>query len=477
MGTKRERLRSANSLSLERLNRLQSIKENTETVISKARIEISRVFNCLNLPESKKRDVLQLFKEIRSDLGPGTKYRNPDKLVPIVIYYYMKMSKLSINEVELLKVAKISKKDFNAFKLQITRFIPKYPERNRQDYIIQKIMELMEHFDLGMSFYYLSKKILNKLWEGIKCTKDDVIAGLVASISVLCSFKGKVTINSICKRLGIKMSTIQSQVKRRIFNRLRISGFVSLVKSSDLLRNVMIRMGIIEDEGQTELSQEIIVPQPVIASQPVVEPIMTPEMAPEILEIKLEPSASEFIDDRPKEDIEVIIEEAKIEISRIFNSLKLPEAKKYDVLELFMKIRPDWGVGTKYRDPDNLVPITIYYCMKLLKLSVNENELLKVAKISEKDFNAFIHQIRDFITKYPKWDWNEYLYVLKNDDGYPLFISLKINNVLDNIYYIDDFNQDTKFKESEDSLFELEIFNFYPGKGPPTNWKSVIPRF
>jgi hypothetical protein len=85
------------------------------------------------------------------------------------------------------------------------------------------------------------------LWDNIKNTKDDVIAGLIASISILCSFKDKnVSVSSICKKLGIKMSTIQSQVKKRIFDEFKISGFTTLIKSTDLLKKVMEKMGLIE---------------------------------------------------------------------------------------------------------------------------------------------------------------------------------------------------------------------------------------
>ena len=250
IGTKRERMKYSDSLRLEKLNRLHSIKENEETVLEKARIEISRIFNCLNLPGSKKKTVFEKFRRIREGLGVGTKYRSPEKLVPITIYFSMKLQNISINESELLEVSKISKKDFNAFKLQITNFIPKYAERNRMDYILQKILEISEHFEVGMPFFYQSKKILYKLWKEIYCTKDDVIAGLVASITALCFYKEKISVNAICNKIGIKMSTIQSQVKKNIFNKYKIMGFVSLVRSSELLKEALIKMGVFNPEQE-----------------------------------------------------------------------------------------------------------------------------------------------------------------------------------------------------------------------------------
>ena len=244
IGLARER---ANSRHIEKLNKLNSIRSSKDSLSMQAKIEISRIFNALNLPPNLKNLVLQKFQELYEALRPGTKYRAPEKLVPITIYFSLKFRNISIKESRLLEVSKISKKDFNAFKLQILEFFPQYKIRDRKEYILQRILEISEHCHLGMEFFYQSKKILNKLWGSINNTKDDVIAGLVCSISALCSYRENVTVNAICTRLGIKMSTIQAQVKRKIFERFKVSGFVSLVKSSNVLKTIMSRIGLIDD--------------------------------------------------------------------------------------------------------------------------------------------------------------------------------------------------------------------------------------
>ena len=247
IGLSKERSQNGKSYRYSKLNKLNSIRSSFHSLTTHAKIEISRIFTALNLPENLKDLVLQKFKALYKSLEPGTKYRTPEKLVPIVIYFCLKLRNVSIKESKLLEVSKISKRDFNAFKLQILEFFPQYKTRDRKEYILQKILEISEHCHLGMEFFYQSKKILYKLWASINNTKDDVIAGLVCSISALCSYREEVTVNAICMRLGVKMSTIQTQVKKRIFERFRISGFVSLVKSSDILKKIMSKLGLVDD--------------------------------------------------------------------------------------------------------------------------------------------------------------------------------------------------------------------------------------
>jgi len=257
IGFKKERLQNPRSYHLERLNKIDSMKSNEENVILQASVEINRIFEALSLPDSDKSKILSNFKRIREQVLRGTKYRTPEKLVPLTIYFIYKYDCKPINEELLIDKSQISKDDFQAFKLQIQNYMPRYKQRNRKEYIIQRVMEISEHFGLGMYFYYQSRKILERLWEIIKNTKDDVIVGVITSISALCLPESPVSVSKICKKLNIRMSTIHKQVEKKIFDRLRVPGFKSLVRSADLLKEVMLKLGVLLDQFIEEVPEII----------------------------------------------------------------------------------------------------------------------------------------------------------------------------------------------------------------------------
>jgi hypothetical protein len=262
MGYRSERLNSKNSLRLEELSKLDSLRSSEESVIVLARVEIKRILTALSFPLTDVDPLLEKFKYNRAQLGKGTKFRSPRMLVPCIIYAYYKENNKPIREKDLLELTNISKKDFNAFKFSILRIWPEYKERNRKEYITQRILEVTEHFDLGMPFFYQSKRILNMFYDNIKETKDDVIIGLVTSIILLCSKRKEVSISALCNRLDIKMSTIHRQVEKRVMQRFKVSGFKSLVKSADLLKKVMTKLGVIdpslsdEEENSKDVSEK-----------------------------------------------------------------------------------------------------------------------------------------------------------------------------------------------------------------------------
>ena len=257
MGYRSERRATKNSVRLEGLNKLDSHRTSEENVVISAKIAIKSILTNLDFPLSDSVSILETFKEIRAQLGKGTKYRSAEMLVPCVIYFYYKHNNTPISEKELLEVSKISKKDFNEFKIPMVKLWPQYKERDRKEYVIQRILEITEHFDLGMPFYYQSYKILSKFYESIKNTKDDVIVGLVTSITLLCSQPEGVSVSALCKRLGIEMSTVHKQVERRIINRFRVPGFRSLVKSAGLLKKVMTKLGVLEP-AFVEVNEELV---------------------------------------------------------------------------------------------------------------------------------------------------------------------------------------------------------------------------
>lgn len=250
IGTRRERLVSSNSSTLNRLNKHNSSRDNEKKILEKARIEISRVFTCLDLADydDVKQMVYDKFVIVRKKIRHGSKFRNVSKLVSIMTYFYLKLRAIPVNASAIIETCDINKKEFNAFFLRVRMYLPKATDKERQNYIAQRILDISETFGLGMPFYYYSKKILDKFWNGIKNTTDNVIAGLVSSIAILTAYRDQISVSLVCKRLGISMSTIQDQVDKKIVSKLSKVKFVSLVKSADPLREIINCVGLLDIE-------------------------------------------------------------------------------------------------------------------------------------------------------------------------------------------------------------------------------------
>ena len=248
IGSRRERELSSNSGLMKRINRYNMKVDSDEITYKKAKKEIVRVLGGLGLNDfySLKERALTNFKEIHGDLPKGSKYRNVGKLGATILYFRFRLDNIFVQPAELFAISPLTRKEFNDFFIQVHKYFPYYINRDRLNYICTRLLETSNHFGLELSFYYLSKKILYQFWEGIKNTTDNVIVGLCASIAALCEYKDQVKVNSICKFLNIRMSTIQLQVRKKIFEKFRLSCFSTLVRSAELLKKFMEKLGLVK---------------------------------------------------------------------------------------------------------------------------------------------------------------------------------------------------------------------------------------
>ncbi len=236
-GNKKEVFLHPRSRRLKKLDSMPS--NNEERVYKQAEIEAKRILSDLDLPDSFSSMICYKFRKIFKSGRINRGNRGAKTLIPAIIFYCLKSWNFTVNISEILSVSNLKKEKFNAVLGAIQEFFPKYKLRKRKDYILMKISHIREACDLGMEFYHDAKAIMERFWDNFKHSKDDVIAGVIASMTALSFYRNKVKVSDICKVVHIAQSTIQYQVKKKIFERYKIRGFTSLVKSSGLLKRVV----------------------------------------------------------------------------------------------------------------------------------------------------------------------------------------------------------------------------------------------
>ncbi len=246
IGTLYEQLANQNSSKIRSLKKTNLRYNRPDHQLEIGRVEISRLFHILQLPHRLKRETFQSYCEVRNRLTPGTKYRSPAGLSAVVVYTMMKLRKISIDQIAILEVSHLSRKEFNEFKLKVCPLFRDYAKRDRKAYVSQKLLQISEQFELGMKFYFRSKKILDGLWSQINNTTDEAVAGLTASLCLLTQQSKHVTVTSICNQLGIMPSTVHFQVRKQIIDRYQVQGYKSLLRSRELITTALSKLGLVE---------------------------------------------------------------------------------------------------------------------------------------------------------------------------------------------------------------------------------------
>ena len=218
IGTERERKMSSNKGKIQYLSKLDFVKSHKKQTIETAFVRTKTILGKLGRSNKEINIILKKFKDIRPQFRPGTKFRNPEKAIPCIIYFYYKEANVVIDIETLFENSEISKNEFNEFRNQMEVFWPAYQTRDRKKYILNRIGGVIGYITL----YDQSKKILDKCWNLIRDSKDDVIAGLVIGIAIVLSKCENITLSLICKSLHISQSSLQKSIHTKLFDRLGI---------------------------------------------------------------------------------------------------------------------------------------------------------------------------------------------------------------------------------------------------------------
>jgi len=228
IGNRLERIRHQYTSRMNSMIKLDYDRNKNQLLIQTVWEEIKTLLFILRLPEKDIRAIFTIFKDFHPKIQKGTKFRDPEKLIPCIIFvYYKYYESRPISSEELINYSKISGKELNFFLTHYSYLWAGY-NMDKQSMVLQLILKVTEEYKLGMDFYYQSEKILLGLWEYICDTTEQILAGFACSLTILCVSGYKVRISNICEKLNISMSNISKKFKDKIVKENRLLQFILL---------------------------------------------------------------------------------------------------------------------------------------------------------------------------------------------------------------------------------------------------------
>jgi len=217
-----------------------------QLLIQTVRKVIKTLLFILRLPEKDMRAIITIFKDFHPKIQKGTMFRNPEKLIPCIIFiYYKYYENRPISSVELINYSKISRKELNNFITHNSHLWAGY-NMDKQSMVLKLILKVTEEYKLGMDFYYQSEKILLGLWEYICDTTEQILAGFACSLTLLCVSDYRVRVSNICENLNISMTNISKKFKDKIVKAFKLENYKSLVKSAELIKRFLNGLSLID---------------------------------------------------------------------------------------------------------------------------------------------------------------------------------------------------------------------------------------
>ena len=166
-------------------------------------------------------------------------YKKAEKLVPAVLYMFFKIKCIKISPNKIIEVSNLTKRQFKIYFMEAVRYCPEYFSRDRIKMIQKLLLSVIVHFHFDREFIQVSDSLLRKLWNRLTNTTDSNIAGVVCILTMIKLDVNSVSYNAICKKLGIRMSSVFYQVKHSILSSETAEKFTGFKRSPNLLKPLL----------------------------------------------------------------------------------------------------------------------------------------------------------------------------------------------------------------------------------------------
>jgi len=166
-------------------------------------------------------------------------YKRAERLVPAVLYIFFKIKCINIKKDKIIEVANLTKKKFKIYFLEAVRHCPEYFSRDRTKMVQRLLLSVIVHFHFDREFIQVSDSLLRNLWNRLINTTDSIIAGIICVLTMVKLDVNSVNYSTICKKLGIQMSSVFYQVKHSILSSETAEKFTGFKRSRDLLKPLL----------------------------------------------------------------------------------------------------------------------------------------------------------------------------------------------------------------------------------------------
>ena len=188
--------------------------------------------------ENLKNECCLILREIRDKIKSQTRFREVQKLIPVVAYLFLKSKGYEVKKSDMMRSANITKREFTNRLKFIVLIYPEYTNRDRKRIILEKLQRIMDCFNIRTDEFDSTCLELFRIFGGrLKTTTESIAAGVICILTLYKLGLEKPTCNNVCKFLRIEDSAILYNLKKKIFPSVRLNGVVG---SRELIRKLLI---------------------------------------------------------------------------------------------------------------------------------------------------------------------------------------------------------------------------------------------
>ena len=188
-----------------------------------------------------KKEFLYFFEKVQSRIPLGKKISNPDILIPMILFVFLRMKLAPITPMKYAQSKIMSKADLSNNLRECLPYIPEYQIRDRKGLILSMIEHVGRKLDYPNEFLEECEILLDVFWKELSSTTERATAATVFCLTLIYVEDAPPPFKGICDEFGVEMSTVIYQIKYKLVKRHRVEGFTTLRQSLPLIKQFLLR--------------------------------------------------------------------------------------------------------------------------------------------------------------------------------------------------------------------------------------------
>ena len=169
-----------------------------------------------------------------------TKFSKVQLLAPIVIYAVFRSKGTIIKARDFCWASGISLSDFKKGLLIVNPVYLEYVKRDCEESVSQLIVKMIAKFNLDSTFKDTTKRNFKRFFPLFKNTKDNIVAGLIITLSFVALDYELPVLSEIFEALGTDITRAHYHIRNKIFLPNRLGDFKGLAKSKEQFKRFLL---------------------------------------------------------------------------------------------------------------------------------------------------------------------------------------------------------------------------------------------
>ncbi len=187
-----------------------------------------------------KKECQELFYRVHSRIKIYTKFSKVWLLAPIVVYAVFRSKGTTIKARDICRASNIPLSDFKKGLLIVNPVFFKYAKRNCERSVSQLIAKMIAKFNLDSTFKDVTREIFRSFFSLFKNTKDNIVAGLIITLSFVVLDYKLPAFSEIFEALGTDITRAHYHIKDKIFLPNQLGKFIGFAKSRERLKQFLL---------------------------------------------------------------------------------------------------------------------------------------------------------------------------------------------------------------------------------------------